>query len=300
MMKAQTKLIILFLSLFFLLKTVEAQKLIEKANLPSKISGSSGLQETISGNIWTINDHGIPVLYQLDKNNSFKVAKTVYLNNKIRDWEDLASDKKGNFYIGDFGNNANKRRDLKIYKISNPDSITDKITTAEIISFSLPDQKSFPPKEGNLEFDIEAMIHFNDHLYLFSKSRGVPFTGKVKIYKLKDQPGNQLVELIGSANIGEGQIFENWITGAYFDESRNLLALLSHNHIFFFTCFDNDDFFGGKKFTFKLNHFSQKEAICYDYENNQFILSDELTNGIFGGKVYTLSLPDNIPDCGVN
>jgi hypothetical protein len=290
----------IFFALLCFVSTSFAQKLVEVADLPASISASSGIQESITGNIWTMNDHGKPVLYQLDKNDSFKVTKTVYLNNKVRDWEDLTSDRQGNFYIGDFGNNANKRKDLRIYKITNPDSIKENIYTAEIIRFSLPDQKSFPPKGGQYEFDVEAMIHYNDHIYLFSKSRGIPFTGMVKIYKLRDQPGNQSVELIGTAKIGDGQIFENWITGAYFDEDRNLLALLSHNQIFFFTCFSGDDFFGGKYITYKLDHFSQKEAICFDKENSQFILTDELTNGILGGKVYTLDFPKIIPNCNSN
>jgi hypothetical protein len=37
------------------------------------------------------------------------------------DWEDVAVDDSGQLYIGDFGNNRSKRRDLVIYVVDEPD-----------------------------------------------------------------------------------------------------------------------------------------------------------------------------------
>jgi hypothetical protein len=273
-----------------------SQEIRTLSTLPQVLKGSSGLQLTNAGNIWSINDHGKPVLYQLSRD-SFNIINTVYLNNKIKDWEDLASDTLGNFYIGDFGNNKNTRRDLKIYVVPNPDSITKKIYTAKIIKFELSDQVAFPPEKGKLEFDIEAMIHFNSSIYLFSKSRGKPFKGKIKLYKLSDQPGEHIAQLMDTYYTGDGAMFENWITGAALIDKYSVLTLLSHNNIFFFSCFEGDDFFSGKFQTYPLNHFSQKEAIDYDEIQMRFLITDELTSGILGGKIYGLDLPDEIEFC---
>ncbi|GAA5034715.1 hypothetical protein GCM10011506_29230 [Marivirga lumbricoides] len=273
-----------------------SQKIIELGSLPEILSGSSGLEFSKSGNIWTINDHGKPVLYQLTKD-SFTINKTVYLNNKIKDWEDLTSDDHGNFYIGDFGNNDNNRTDLKIYIIPDPDSIAEKIYTAKIIRFKLSDQKTFPPPKGKLEFDIEAMIHFNGNIYLFSKSRGNPFKGQIKVYKLTDQPGEHIAQLKDTFYTGEGLMLENWITGATISRQNGILALLSHNKIFFFSCFKGDDFFNGNFEMLPLDHFSQKEAIDFDDTQGTYLITDELTRGILGGKIYSIAIPDSIYNC---
>ncbi len=273
-----------------------SQKIEELSSLPQVLKGSSGIEITGEGNIWTINDHGKSVLYQLGRD-SFNITKTVYLNNKVKDWEDLTSDRSGNFYIGDFGNNDNKRNDLKIYVLPNPDSISEKIITAKIIRFKLSDQQEFPPSKDKLEFDIEAMVHFNNNIYLFSKSRGMPFKGKIKLYKLSDQPGEHIAQLIDTFYTGDGTVFENWITGATINEELGVLALLSHNRIFFFTCFVRDEFFKGRFQTFSLGHFSQKEAIDFDKSQKRYLITDELTNGILGGKIYSLKMPESIINC---
>jgi hypothetical protein len=273
-----------------------SQDLVELASLPSILKGSSGLELSKNGNLWTINDHGKPVLYQIDKDSS-EVIKTVYLNNKIKDWEDLTTDQEGNFFVGDFGNNKNSRKDLKIYKIPNPDSINSKIITAQIIRFSLSDQTSYPPLDGEFDFDLEAMIHFDSSIYLFSKSRGQPFKGKIKMYKLSDKPGEHIAILKDVFYTGGSSYYDNWITGATLIKEKNTLILLSHDKLFFFTCFEKDNFFKGVYKSFNLNHFSQKEAIAYDSLTKNIYITDERTQGFIGGKLYQLKIPNYLLRC---
>lgn len=277
-------------------KINHAQNLRKLASLPSILTGSSGIEVTKAGNIWTINDHGKPFLYQIDKSTG-EILRTVFLNNKVKDWEDLSIDNLGNFYIGDFGNNHNNRRDLKIYKLPNPDSIQNKVTTAKVIRFSFADQKEFPPSKDKYEFDVEAMIHFSGKLYLFSKSRGKPFKGKVKMYRLNDEPGEYVAELMDSVFLGDGNMYGNWITGATLLENDSILALLSHDKIFFFSCFEKDQFFTGKLNSLHLNHFSQKESIAYNSASERIIITDELTKGVFGGNVYYIPKPNFFTNC---
>ncbi len=286
----------LILIILFFARISSAQNLEELAQLPGVLKGSSGLEFTNAGSLWTINDHNNPVLFQLDRD-SFKIIKTIHIRSKIRDWEDLTSDKKGNFYIGDFGNNRNKRTDLKIYKIPDPDTISTATYQPEIIRFSLSDQTEFPPVAGKQEFDIEAMVHYKDSLYLFSKSRGNPFKGKIKLYRLSDQPGNQEAVLVDSTFTGDGLMLENWITGATLNTEDNILALLSHDRIFFFSCFTGSQFFKGKLTMYELDHFSQKEAVDFDEKSQQFYITDELTNGVLGGKIYRVTLPASVMNC---
>lgn len=79
---------------------------------------------------------------------SGKIQKTITLNNtQNNDWEDLTFDTNGNLYIGDFGNNANDRKDLAIYKINQSDLNNETAEVAYTVSFEYPEQKDFPPKK---------------------------------------------------------------------------------------------------------------------------------------------------------
>lgn len=276
---------------------LNAQDFKELGEVPEVLSGISGMEITHAGNLWVINDHELPVLYNLDTG-SFKTKRVIHLNNEIKDWEDLTTDELGNLYIGDFGNNRNRRRDLKIYKLPNPDSIRDYAYTAEVIRFSLSDQDEFPPPRKNFEYDIEAMVHYRESIYLFSKSRGIPFKGLVKMYRLDDTPGNHTAQLVSKINLGEsGTQLENWITSADINEEEGVLLLLSHNKIFVFSCFKEDDFFQGKLNIINLDHFSQKEAICVLNRNKGILISDERTEFISGGKIYFIKFKIDQINC---
>jgi len=69
------------------------------------------------------------------------IKRSINISNaKNIDWEDLTQDDFGHFFIGDFGNNNNKRNDLTIYKIENPIDIKTTETEAEVIRFKFNDQ----------------------------------------------------------------------------------------------------------------------------------------------------------------
>ena len=259
-------------------------------SLPPVLKETSGLAITKNGNLWTIVDGKYPVLYNLSLTG--EVKKVIYLNHKNQDWEELTTDDTGNFYIGSFGNNKNDRRDLKIFKLPPPDSITENFLSCGVIRFHYADQKSFPPPPQNMNYDMEAMIHFNNHLYLFSKNRTRPFTGYTKMYRLPDAPGDYVAELADSVYLGHGTMLDTWVTGAALSPDKKTLLLLSHDKVWLFTCFTSDRFLKGKMTTLQLNNFSQKEGICFK-TNTELYVTDELTHNILGGNLYMLTLPKN-------
>jgi hypothetical protein len=263
-------------------QTIEFKKI---ADLPDRLIESSGLEYSSLENIWTVVDSNFPILYCLGQDGSIKRA--IHLNNVNHGWEDLAKDKAGNFYIGDFGNNLNKRRDLKIYKIPPPDSILTSIVTAEIINFTYEDQREFPPSKTEMNFDMDAMVHYKGALYLFSKNRTVPYSGYTKLYSLPDTAGHYKAQLLDSIKLGNEKMLQSWVTGAALSPDEKMLALLTHDKVWIFTCFKEGDFFGGKIHTINLNHFSQKEGICFSDSQTLFI-SDERTAGVLGGSLYKL------------
>ncbi len=285
---------VFLLSFLWIYSMGQDVRLTKLGDLPPRLYESSGLEYTRdnnSDNIWTIVDSNLAILFCLDSIGQIK--KAIHLNNVNHGWEDLSQDDLGNFYVGDFGNNFNKRKDLKIYKIPAPDYLKEKVVTAEIINFHYPDQRDFPPGPKARNFDMDAMICFGNSIYLFSKNRTKPFSAYTKMYKLPNIPGDYTAELIDSVYLGPGHMLNTWVTGADISPDKKTMALLTHDKVWLFQCFNGDAFFKGKKKTIELNHFSQKEGICF-FDNETLFIADERTENILGGSLYQLKL--NIDD----
>lgn len=134
--------------------------------LNDSIQETSGLN-FFDGKLYTFNDSGNPSeLYEIDKN-SGKIIKVLKTNAENKDWEALTNDGQ-NFYIGDFGNNAGTRKDLKIYKIpfQKNELQNDVMKT---ISFYYPEQNDFTSKNISTDYDLESMIYLNGQIHIFTK-----------------------------------------------------------------------------------------------------------------------------------
>jgi hypothetical protein len=256
--------------------------------LPSIINEASGLEISQNKILWTHNDGGLPILYGLDTLG--KIVQTIQLNHNNNGWEDLCQDEKGNFFVGNFGNNFNARKDLKIFKIPNPETIKEPIINGETIHFSYSDQKSYPPSNSQKNFDMDAMICLRDSLLLFSKNRTNPFSGYTKIYFLSTQPGEQIAMPIDSIFLGKKYgMMSYWVTGADISPNKNVIALLSHDCIWLITHFSAKRISQGNIFRVPLNHFSHKAGICFISDTKIYFV-DELELGILGGNLYSIDL----------
>lgn len=155
----------------------------KKYKLPKELTEVSGLYRASADSLWWHNDggHGAELFLSDGRGNlRWKGAVPGAVN---RDWEDLTADDKGNIYIGDFGNNLNRRRDCAIY-IYNPAS-----GTLDSILYRYPDQQAFPPEPHDQNFDMEAFFWFQDSLHLFSKNRLHQGNYYTKHYTLPARPG---------------------------------------------------------------------------------------------------------------
>lgn len=259
-----------------------------KAILPSVLDESSGIEITNRNRIWSHNDSGgADELYEFDSTGV--LIRTLNINNSNNhDWEDLAQDITGNFYIGDFGNNNNDRTNLKIYKINNLEQVVGSSVNAQSISFTYPDQHNFPPADALLNFDMEAMFWFNHSLYLFSKNRTNPYDGYTHLYKLPETPGTYTATLVDSFYLGSGPYFISSATAADISPDGNTVALLSCGHIYLFSGFSGDDFFGGNMQQLTFSSLTQKEGIAF-ISNTELYITDEKTDNQTG-KLYYLNI----------
>ncbi|WP_303277552.1 hypothetical protein [Flavivirga aquimarina] len=256
------------------------------ADLPKILHEVSGTETTPKSNlIWMLNDSGnASKIYGLNRKGT--IIKELKIDAKNNDWEDLTSDKAGHLYIGDFGNNTNNRKNLSILKVSaNALKGSGKIDI-ERISFTYSNQKKFPPKKKKLHFDCEAFFHYNDSLYLFTKSRVKNDFGKTHLYKIPAKKGNHVAELVST--FSSCNDLHCWVTSADISASGKQVVLLTQKSFFVFTNFTSDNFFNGtfKQYDFKYE--SQKESICFKDKNTVYI-TDEKAHGE-GGNLYEFKL----------
>lgn len=244
----------------------------------------SGIEFDKAGNLWAINDSGNSTeIHQIDTLGNIKRSVNIS-NAKNVDWEDLTQDDFGHFFIGDFGNNKNKRRDLTIYKIENPIDLKTGETEAEIIRFKFDDQDLHNKSDSIKNFDLEAFVFYKGRLYLFTKNRTKPFDGFTNLYRMEDYASNQKAKRVSRFRTCKAGKHQCWVTSAAMSPDRKTLALLGSNKIWVFKNWQGDDFFSGDLTEIDLGLITQKEAITF-YNDSLVIIADEKFKGV-GGNLY--------------
>lgn len=257
-------------------------------SLSSELEEISGIEFDKHGNLWAINDGGNSTeIHKIDSLGNISRSINIY-NAKNIDWEDMTQDDFGHFFIGDFGNNKNDRRDLTIYKIENPIDLRIHEAEAEIIKFKFSDQELGKNNDSVKNFDLEAFVFYKRKLYLFTKNRTKPFDGYTNLYRMGDYASNQKAQSISRFKTCMAGKFQCWITSAALSPDRTKLALLGSNKIWIFSNWNGDDFFSGELQEIDLGLITQKEAITFK-NDSVLILADEKFLGI-GGNLYSYQL----------
>lgn len=255
------------------------------ATLPKSLNETSGLALAGDGTVYVHNDSGHPPkLYQVNPSDG-KIMRTIHIIGKRNtDWEELAMDSSF-LYIGDFGNNFGRRKDLTILKVDRAElSLLDTVT-AGMIQYYYPEQNSF--SAGNAHnFDCEAMIAIRDSLYLFTKNRGDLGTD---IYRLPRDPGTYPALHIGHFNTRGLVTAADFLPGA-----RNTLVLLGYEtghlqnktFLWIVSGIQGSDFLAGNWQRWDLATGLQAEAILFTSDSTLLLTNEE--EGGKGGKIYEL------------
>ena len=264
--------------------------------LPASLKESSGVI-FFNDKLITHNDSGGEnKLYELDIT-SGEVTRTVTITNAINvDWEDITQDATS-IYIGDIGNNSGSRTDLKIYKISKSDYISNDAVTAEIIAFSYLAQTDFTANLFKTEWDSEALISFDSsNLILFSKNW---VEDKTKAYTISKNAGNySLSPMATTLNSG------GLITGGTFNPLSKKLYLVGYSSLLQPFVWVNENFssntdiFDGTntKTVLELFQREQIEAITFLDEKRYYMTSESFSYGPISvnAKLISFSTADSL------
>lgn len=248
-------------------------KLIFQGKFPSRLSEVSGIAMARDSSLWVLEDNGnADKLYQIS--NAAKVVKEFKIDNaKNRDWEDLTISKSGSFFIGDFGNNTNSRKDLVVYKIP-PGEFKKKEPKAKKLRFSYPEQEKFPPKSKELLFDAEGFFHWDDHLYIFTKNRSRPYNGKTLIYRISDTKEKQKAKLLGSIVLCEDQDHCS-VTAADISKDGKTIALIGYGRLYLLSDFSFPNIVEAKVRTIDLGYETQIESVCFINDSTMLIADEQ-------------------------
>ena len=231
--------------------------------LPAALRETSGLARADSlGSLWVHGDGGTPARLTLVAlpGTTRRVLDLAPLPNT--DWEDLAQDPAGYVYIGNFGNNANQRQDLAIYRLR-PGLGPFVIDT---IAFRYSDQRAFPPPRSRRNFDCEAFFWHNDTLHLFSKDRSRQQW--TKHYTLPASPGRHVAVLRDSLRLNRP------VTAADISPDGRTVALLSYGGVFLIARQAGRLLFDGPKQFRALPTTGQAEALVF-LTDSTFVLANE-------------------------
>jgi hypothetical protein len=242
--------------------------------LDSRVNETSGLA-FYNNLLFTHNDqNNSNHLFVINTENGSIIKEIEIEDAANKDWEDLAISDK-HLFIGDMGNNNGNRKDLGFYLIDLKMLETDllSIQTSGFIGFEYSDQKVFDKRDKH-NFDCEALIYYENHLYIFTKHRS---DKRTKLYRIPSTPGVNTAELIDSFEAG------GKITGAAVSANKDQVVLIGYNKksdcfVWVLSDFSNDNFLSGKKkkiFLGPFNSLGQMEAIEYKDKSTLWITSEK-------------------------
>lgn len=188
-----------------------------KHTMDSRIPEGSGLAAW-NGKLWTFNDSGKPTLFALDTIDG-KIVTEYDLGVTNRDWEEISQDNHY-LYIGNFGNNAGKRKTLQIYRVSKEKLLQNKVAL-DSITFEWPIIKKSAHSKKVKNFDCEAMVVINDTIYLFTKEWRKH--RRSQIFKLPASPSHHVAEYVTTLKT------HTLITGASYSPKTKRVVLCGYN-----------------------------------------------------------------------
>jgi hypothetical protein len=152
---------------------------------------------------------------------------------KAVDWEDMTSDGAGHLYVGDIGNNRSSRRELRVYRLVEPDPAepSRRLRVERSLPFHYADQSAFP--DPGLAFDAEALYFADGALWILTKHRHDTGT---TLYRLADVDGRaeQTLEPLQQLALPIETALFGTVTGASASSDGRRVAVLLYTAIFVF------------------------------------------------------------------
>jgi hypothetical protein len=183
--------------------------------------------------LWTHNDSGDRArLFLIDLDGAL-VAEYAVDGAKAIDWEDIASDGAGHLFVGDIGNNRSARRDLRVYRLKEPDPSEParRVRVERTLRFRYADQTAFP--DPALAYDAEALYFADGALWILTKHRSDAGT---TLYRLEDSASDaeQVLQPVQRLALPVATALFGTVTAASVSADGKLVAVLLYTDLLVF------------------------------------------------------------------
>ena len=281
----------LFLLIFISCHSISQPKdLLLNKQLPKALKEVSGICYQ-NNNIWAISDKPHPNFFRLDARGNV-VQKIKLQNTTVTDVEAITAD--GSYlFIGDVGDNNGSRASRTIYKVAINKIGKEPQTevAGEEIHFTFSGEGVASGKKGT-DFDCEAIVPFNDSLYLITKRRT---DDQSELYVIPKTSGTYVARLISKLDT------KGLITDAAMNPLKNELALAGYEKgherpfVLLIKNFKGNDLFSGTIERIELsetNREFQMEGITFKSNDVLYLSCEETKNNpatIYSTKTSTLN-----------
>jgi len=198
-----------------------------------EIDESSGLVRSrrYPGVFWTHNDSGDDARIFAITSRCELIAEFQVEGARNRDWEDIATDDDGNLYLADIGNNWNKRRNLVVYRVPEPDPFgEERVVNSDLaIPFRYANQSVFSLL-WRWNFDAEALFWMDGSLSILTKNRG---NRRTQWYRLPVASDEVAIAPAGSLKLYFS--LAGNVTAADLHLNGRTLAVLTYRAVYLFT-----------------------------------------------------------------
>jgi len=252
------------------------------ANLTGELDENSGLIYS-NERLFSINDGGNGTKIQ-ELSFQGNILRTIHVDsNQNTDWEAITQS-ESDVFIGDFGNNAGNRTNLKILKINKNELQNFDTVHAMSQHFYYSDQVNFNNVLNQHNFDCEAFFFYQDSLHLFTKGWENLYT---KHYVI---PLNNQESVV--AHLRDSLFVDGLITDATIDSTTGRILLLGYknNGSNFYTSFvyllfdyNQHHIFSGNKRRIEIGNMlnvSQTEGIAFEDSSSGFISAEKITSSV--------------------
>ena len=234
-------------SVFVIQDTIDSHPLGEHRMDLAAIDEGSGLAASHKNAniVWTHNDSGDDArLFAVTPSGQFR-GEFFIDGIEAVDWEAITTDLDGHLYIGDIGNNRNKRKDLVVYQVDEPripidgPAISGQLKVKARIPFHYPEQTAFPDRK-RMNFDAEALfwaphpVTGQGTLYVLTKHRSDSETVLYRFDDLGPGPSRGLIRVDQFDVGGDPDNFGGMVTGADATPDGQMLAVLTYHALFVF------------------------------------------------------------------
>ena len=229
---------------------------------------------------WTHNDSGNePRIYAVHRDGSlYKAAKGKVRGVQIRgaenvDWEDIAADASGHIIVADTGNNDNDRRDLALYYLDEPAPDADRAEVTRKLLVAYPEQRKFPPRKDELNFDAETLFALGDQLFLCTKRRT---DGLSSVYRVDAPPAGDRAALV----LVDQFDVRGKATGADATADGKQVVVLTYEGLWLFDVADATHPLSGAVRWLPLKGTTNAEAVCFA-DDATLLVGDEAKKRLY-------------------